>query len=272
MSGQILFTDLDDTLLNDRKEVTPGSRRAIEAALARGKRIVVASGRPLSSALIQARRLELAGPGCFVIAYNGAVIYDCTREEAVSRRPMAREDLYAVFDEARRRGAYAHTYDREQVVIEERCDRSVAQWYCGRTDMTFRVIGDVRRDLAETPVKTLVIDREDTGVLEDMERWLGERLSGRVDFFRSSPQFLEMVTAGVNKGWAVEELCRRLGIPIADAVAAGDEANDISMLRAAGVGAAMCNGIPAAKEAADYVTQRDNNHDGIAEVIERFLL
>ena len=254
MSGQILFTDLDDTLLNDRKEVTPGSRRAIEAALARGKRIVVASGRPLSSALIQARRLELAGPGCFVIAYNGAVIYDCTREEAVSRRPMAREDLYAVFDEA-----YAHTYDREQVVIEERCDRSVAQWYCGRTDMTFRVIGDVRRDLAETPVKTLVIDREDTGVLEDMERWLGERLSGRVDFFRSSPQFLEMVTAGVNKGWAVEELCRRLGIPI-------------TMLRAAGVGAAMCNGIPAAKEAADYVTQRDNNHDGIAEVIERFLL
>ena len=190
----------------------------------------------------------------------------------MSRRPMAREDLYAVFDEARRRGAYAHTYDREQVVIEERCDRSVAQWYCGRTDMTFRVIGDVRRDLAETPVKTLVIDREDTGVLEDMERWLGERLSGRVDFFRSSPQFLEMVTAGVNKGWAVEELCRRLGIPITDAVAAGDEANDISMLRAAGVGAAMCNGIPAAKEAADYVTQRDNNHDGIAEVIERFLL
>ena len=158
------------------------------------------------------------------------------------------------------------------MVIEERCDRSVAQWYCGRTDMTFRVIGDVRRDLAETPVKTLVIDREDTGVLEDMERWLGERLSGRVDFFRSSPQFLEMVTAGVNKGWAVLELCRRLGIPITDAVAAGDEANDISMLRAAGVGAAMCNGIPAAKEAADYVTQRDNNHDGIAEVIERFLL
>ena len=235
---------------------------------------IYGSGRnpALSSALIQARRLELAGPGCFVIAYNGAVIYDCTREEAVSRRPMAREDLYAVFDEARRRGAYAHTYDREQVVIEERCDRSVAQWYCGRTDMTFRVIGDVRRDLAETPVKTLVIDREDTGVLEDMERWLGERLSGRVDFFRSSPQFLEMVTAGVNKGWAVEELCRRLGIPITDAVAAGDEANDISMLRAAGVGAAMCNGIPAAKEAADYVTQRDNNHDGIAEVIERFLL
>ena len=67
MSGQILFTDLDDTLLNDRKEVTPGSRRAIEAALARGKRIVVASGRPLSSALIQARRLELAGPGDAVV-------------------------------------------------------------------------------------------------------------------------------------------------------------------------------------------------------------
>lgn len=272
MGGQILFTDLDGTLLNDQREISPGNRRAIDAALERGKRVVVTSGRPLVSSLEQAGRLGLAGPGCFVVAYNGAVIYDCTRGETVSRRPLDPEDLYAVFDEARRRGIYVHTYDQEQVVTGAFCDQAVAQWYCSRVGMHFRAAGDIRRDLVEIPVKVLVIDRENAGILEDMEHWLGEHLSGRLDFFRSCPWLLEMVSKGVSKGWAVEELCRRLDIPIANAVAAGDEANDISMLRAAGVGAAMCNGIPAAREAADYVTRRDNNHDGLAEIIERFLL
>ena len=55
-------------------------------------------------------------------------------------------------------------------------------------------------------------------------------------------------------------------------MAAGDAANDLSMLRAAGVGVAMCNGTDEAKAAADAVTCRDNNHDGIAEIIEKYLV
>ena len=76
----------------------------------------------------------------------------------------------------------------------------------------------------------------------------------------------------MNKGAAVTALCRQLGIDIRDSVAAGDENNDVSMIRAAGVGAAMANAVAAAKAAADYVTERDNNHDGIAEVIRKFFL
>ena len=61
MKQKILFLDLDGTLLNDRKEITEGNRRAIREALDRGHRIVVTSGRPLKSSLAQARRLGLAG-------------------------------------------------------------------------------------------------------------------------------------------------------------------------------------------------------------------
>ena len=67
------------------------------------------------------------------------------------------------------------------------------------------------------------------------------------------------------------KLCEILGIPRELSVAAGDEANDLDMLRAAGVGVAMANAIPDAKAVADYVTRRDNNHDGVAEIIEKFL-
>jgi hydroxymethylpyrimidine pyrophosphatase-like HAD family hydrolase len=99
----ILFLDLDGTLLNDQKEVTPGNRRAIGEALRRGRRIVVTSGRPLKSSMAQARRLGLAGDGCYVIAYNGAVIYDCREERAIFRQALNPEDLYRVYDEAARR-------------------------------------------------------------------------------------------------------------------------------------------------------------------------
>ena len=272
MSAQILFTDLDGTLLNDQKEITPGNRQAIEEALAAGKRIVAASGRSLNSTLRQAERVGLTEPGCFVIAYNGGVIYDCSRRETVFRRTLGIEDLARVFEEARRRGVYIQTYDHEKVVIELWCDPAVAQWYGERVNAEYYTIYNVREDLSEPPVKALLVDLPESGVLEEMADWIRENLAGRVDCFYSSTFFLEAVAAGVNKGAAVKELCRMLDIPLVEAMAAGDEANDVSMILAAGVGAAMANAVPAAKEAADYITQHDNNHDGIAEIIRRFML
>lgn len=269
---KILFLDLDGTLLNDRKEITAGNRRAIREALDLGHRIVVTSGRPLKSSLAQARRLELAGEGCYVIAYNGGVVYDCSGERIVHREALDPEVLYRVYDEAGRRGLYIQTYDREDAVIEPRCCGETAARYCAAIGLDWRRIGDVRRDLAESPAKALLIDYRNREPLESMERWLGENLAGRADCFFSSPYFLEVVPAGVNKGSAVTALCARLGMDARDSIAAGDAGNDVSMLRAAGVGVAMANAAAEIKAAADYVTERDNNHDGIAEVIRKFLL
>lgn len=272
MEKTILFLDLDGTLLNDRKEVTPGNRRAIGEALDRGRRIVVTSGRPLKSSLALARRLDLAGDGCYVIAYNGAVIYDCRAERAVFRRTLDLEDLYRIYDEAARRNIYIQTYDREDVVIEPRCGEDNARRYCAAVGLDWRYIKDVRRDLSAPPVKALLVDYQDRAPLEEMERWLREEMAGRVDCFFSCPYYLEAVAVGMNKGAAVRELCALLGTDIGASVAAGDENNDVSMIRAAGLGVAMANGVQSAREAADYVTERDNNHDGIEEIIRKFLL
>lgn len=272
MEQKILFLDLDGTLLNDQKEITPGNRRAIGRALAQGHRIVVTSGRPLKSSLAQAKRLGLTGEGCYVIAYNGGAVYDCSGGRTIHRETLKLDTLYRVYDEAARRDMYIQTYDREDVVIEPRCGEENARRYCAAIGLDWRRIGDVRRDLSEAPVKALLIDYRDRQPLEDMERWLTAELTGQADCFFSSRYFLEVVPVGVNKGSAVTALCRELGIDIRNAIAAGDESNDISMIRAAGVGVAMANAVPAAKEAADYITQRDNNHDGIEEIIQRFLL
>ena len=76
--------------------------------------------------------------------------------------------------------------------------------------------------------------------------------------------------AGISKGAAVETLCRLLDIPVTASVAAGDERNDLAMLRAAGIGAAPRNAHPQAKEAADYLCEKDHNAGAVGEIIDRF--
>ena len=88
----------------------------------------------------------------------------------------------------------------------------------------------------------------------------------------SCPQYLEVVPEGISKQTGIQFLAKQLGVTIADTIAVGDETNDIEMIKAAGLGVAVSNANPAAKEAADYVTTGSNNEDAIAEVIERFVL
>lgn len=265
-----LFLDLDGTTLNDQKEITPGNRRALETARERGCRIVVTSGRPLASALHQARRLELAGPGCYVIAYNGGVVYDCGQDREVFRRTLELETLFTLFDEAGRRGIHIQTYSGDSVLVEPRCDDEDVRHYCGTIGMEYRVIGDIRQ-IPEPPVKALCINGRSWEKLDAMRRWSQERCGAHLSCLFSSRSYLEMMPPDVSKGNALEGLCHRLGLSLKSAVAVGDEANDVSMLLAAGTGVAVANAVPEAKAAADYVTERDNNHDAILEVVERFL-
>ena len=83
---------------------------------------------------------------------------------------------------------------------------------------------------------------------------------------------MEYIKKGTGKGDGVKKLASILGIDISDIICVGDERNDISMVTVAGVGVAMANARPELKAVADYVTENDNNHDGIAEVIRKFVL
>lgn len=80
------------------------------------------------------------------------------------------------------------------------------------------------------------------------------------------------MSGDTDKGTGAQYLVKLLNIPHTSTVAIGDEQNDIPMIQSAHIGIAMKNGIDDIKKAADYVTENDNNHDAIAEVIEKFIL
>ncbi|MGM9537754.1 MAG: Cof-type HAD-IIB family hydrolase [Candidatus Onthomonas sp.] len=271
MEGKMLFLDLDGTLLNDRKEITPGNRLAINEALARGHRVVITTGRPLKSAILQAEKLGMTGKGCYLIAFNGGILYDCFRREQLCHQALSIETACRVVAEANRRGLHVQTYDDRDVLVEPRCDNESVRRYCSLINMDFRVIRDVRQDLVQDPAKCLIIDYQNQKPLLEIQEWLQTNMAGQADCFFSCDQYLEVVPVGTGKGAAVVDLCQLLNVPIRNAVAVGDAANDLTMIQAAGTGVAMANGTDEVKAVADYVTQRDNNHDGIAEVIARCL-
>lgn len=270
MDKKMLFMDLDGTLLDDRKEITPGNRQALEKALERGHGVIITTGRPLKSAMDQARKLGLDKPGCFLIAYNGAVIYDWEKQEQIFARTLDLSTVLEIFEYVNVKGIHLQTYDTWQVLVEPRCDNAIVRRYCDLIKMEFRVIGDVRTDLRENPVKVLIIEPEDRAGIVKLQQELGERMSDKVDTFFSNPTYLEVVPAGMSKGEAVKMLCGMMNVPIENAVAVGDAANDLSMIQMAGIGVAMANGTDEVKAVAQYITERDNNHDGIAEVVEKF--
>ena len=85
METKILFADIDGTLLNDQKEIPKENMTAIQKALDLATMWLWQPERPLDSAKAVAKDLGLMMQGCYLIAYNGAIVYDCGNEKVLKR-------------------------------------------------------------------------------------------------------------------------------------------------------------------------------------------
>ena len=235
MNHKILFVDLDATLLSDDKTVSEENRAAIQKMLLAGHDIVLSTGRPVESGRAVARELELTQPGCYMIAFNGAVLYDCAADRVLLKRSLPIEVTQELFERAAK-------------------------------------AANVLDLLEEEPQKVLMIDLKNTGRLARFREKNLEWEKGKCTSFFSCREYLEYCPLDTSKGTGVSCLTKMLNLPLDCTVAVGDEENDIAMLNAAHIGVAVKNATPEVKAAADYVTEHDNNHNAIAEVIERFIL
>ncbi len=267
---KIFFTDLDGTLLNDEKEISDKNRRAIEELRRRGHVVVISTGRALPSAKRQAKRLKLTGKGCYIICYNGGQIYDTEQDTLIYQKSVPMKYVRSVFDDARQFGISVQTYTDTHVITEQ--DNASLHQYVAIQQLPYLVVDDVVSALEHEPAKVLALDYQDPSHVTEFRSFMTPRYQGKLDIYLSHPALLELVPLGVNKGNAVRFLCDYLGIPLERSVAAGDAENDLTMIQTAHVGAVMCNGEQLLKDQADYITQSDNNHDGVAEILEKFIL
>jgi hydroxymethylpyrimidine pyrophosphatase-like HAD family hydrolase len=109
-------------------------------------------------------------------------------------------------------------------------------------------------------------------ILGPLENLLRIYVGDKASLFTSKPYFLEILPAKTDKGAALAKVAEILGIKREEVLAIGDSMNDEAMIRWAGIGVAMVNGDDRIKDIATLVTERSNDDDGVADIIERYLL
>ena len=138
--------------------------------------------------------------------------------------------------------------------------------------MNFLTAEDPVSLLDEEPGKCLAIDLDGKSArLSLLRQALADELGEEADAFLSNPYYLEIISRRAGKGRAVTRTAGLLGVPCENTIAAGDSGNDISMLEAAGISIAMCNGTALTPEltgAAHFITSKDNSHDGLVPFLD----
>ena len=255
---RLVASDLDGTLLRPDGTVSQRTRAAIEQVLAAGITFVVVSGRPSRSVREIAARAGLRG---LAICANGALVYDLDADVVVAATPLAAAVGRRLVTElaAALPGAVfaSETEDRFQ---------SQCGWGWGLAAGDGVEVDDPL-GLVAAPVVKLLVRHPERPFAELVERARAVAGDDAVVTW-SGVGLAEISAAGVTKAYALDQVCRRLGIAPAQVVALGDMPNDLPMLAWAGRSVAVANADLDVLRAAGEVTAA-NTDDGVAIVLER---
>lgn len=264
MTYRLLVADIDGTLVNAQRELTPPVREAVREAQARGIRVCLATGRNRPSAQPYVDGLGADPP---VILYNGGMVYDFARDDVWLRIPLPAEQAAEVLRILRRYpNVQPHLYADDRVYVSVMND--ITRTYERKDGVSAEVVGDLGKWLSADPMKILIIGAR--APLEAVARDI-DRLPHAVNHVFSQEDYLEVLPLGVNKGTALRAMAERLGIGREHIVAAGDNLNDLAMIRYAGLGVAMGGAPDGLRAAAAFVAPSSDEH-GLRDVIERFIL
>jgi hypothetical protein len=262
---KIFFFDLDGTLLNSEKKITPKTMEALEKFTGAGNHFCINTGRAIDSARAVYEGLGLDFKGSFLCGSNGTEIYDLDKQEYVFKTGVRLELVPRILDLAAEYDMHCHTYSETHIV--SRWDGECMNYYRRVIKTPLIVTDDVMKYVTTPPSKMIAIELHDHEKQERFRKALQEMVGDELTLLYSNPYYMEIFPSIAGKGSAVKRLADHLGIPVANTFAAGDEQNDLSMIEAAGCGIAMINGTDEVKKSADVITALDNNNDGLAEFI-----
>lgn len=260
-----IFLDLDGTLNNDQKVITEKTKAALMEMQEQGVRLVLASARPSPGLFKERDILQLQDYGGILMSYNGGRIVDAESGDVLFETAMDITQTKAVLRFLEGLPVTPILDDGVQFYVTDKNGYKV-EYECKNNCMKCTQVENLAEFLSFTPIKILmsVLPEQITEVQQQIAAFLPENLT----VVQTAPFYLEVIPADINKGQGLIHTCAALGIDPKDAVAFGDAANDIPMLKAAGTGIAMGNAGEAVKNAADAVTLT-NNEDGIAAWLRR---
>jgi Cof subfamily protein (haloacid dehalogenase superfamily) len=262
---KLVALDLDDTLLRTDLTISPRAQAAIKKAVALGTAVTFATGRMYKSARPFAVELGLDLP---LITYVGALVKYVDGRE-VYHRPLSLETAGKIIDFLLPYKYHINIYINDELYMEKESPEGAR--YANISKVPVHFVNDLRETLQASPAPTKILALsgapEIAALLADIQQAFG----GQVHITRSKPYFLEISDLGATKGQALAGLARSLNLTAGQVMAIGDSWNDLDMIEYAGIGVAMGNAEAEVKAAAQYITL-NNDDDGVAEAIEKFVI
>ena len=267
MDYKLIAMDLDGTLNNDQKIITEKTKAALMAAQKRGIRLALASARPSPGLFKERDILRLQDYNGILMSYNGGRIVDAATGKVLFETSM---DLAQTKQVLRRLEALPVTPildDGVQFYVADKNGYKV-DYECKNNNMTCTEVGNLADFLSFAPVKILMSVQPEE--LAEVQKQIADFLPETLTVVQTAAFYLEVIPKVINKGQGIRDICAVLGIDPSEVISFGDAANDIPMLREAGMGVAMGNAAEAVKAAANMVTL-SNNEDGIAAALEKLI-
>lgn len=269
MNKKVLILDIDGTLTNSKKEITPKTLDALIKVQEAGHTIMIASGRPTHGVKWVSDALQLERFGGYELCFNGARITNVRTKEVVYQQVFPREYIAPLYEYAISHNMGLVTYEGDTVIAGTRMDEHM-EFEARLNHMQLKQVDDFPQYVQFDINKCLFTASVD--VAPTLEQELASLYKDKLSIYRSEPFFIEAMPLGVDKAAALDRLFSVLGVDKNDTIACGDGFNDRSMITYAGVGVAMENAQDAVKEVADVITKRSNDEDGLLEIVENYLL
>ena len=268
MSIKLIAVDIDGTLLNTKREVTPEVFSAVQDAKAAGVKIVIATGRPIAGVQNLLDELNLKDAGDYVITFNGGLVQDTSTGEDIVKEIMTYEDYQDIEFLSRKLGVHMHAITKDGIYTANRNIGKYTVYEAGLVNMP--VYYRTPEEMVDKEiVKIMYIDEPE--ILDQAIAKLPKELYDKYTLVKSAPFYLEIVKKTVNKGAAVVHLTEKLGLTKEETMAIGDEENDRAMLEVVGNPVVMENGTDELKKIAKYIT-KSNDESGVAYAIREWVL
>lgn len=272
---KLVATDMDETFLDHDHQIPEANIRAMQRMKELGVLFVPSSGRWYSSIMDNFAHLDPALlEGSYVISYNGGFINRVGDPNPLTSCGIGRacaEELYAL---GRELGKCMHVNVADGHVFvcdAPEAERTYLEKISGVTHFSSAEHTDLsfldRRDI----VKLIFMDPDFEG-LQQLGRELepmAQRLGVEITF--SSKRYLEFMPAGIDKGYGLKKLAEMLGIPMDQVIGVGDSANDLAMIKAAGLGVGVANVTDDVRPYCDIVLESTGDDGAFEELVEKYL-
>ena len=266
---KIIALDLDGTLLDDKKNISNNNIMALNDFLDAGNVVCIDTGRPIRAMKFLLEPYELfRRKNVYLLGFQGSLGYCVSENRYLFKNYLDKDKAIELITLALSKNLTALAFDEDKIYAS--CINDVLLRYNQHTNEPVKLFDSPMELLNVNICKIMIIDYEDKNRLVSIRDEFSTSAKGYLESMFSSPYFLEYIKFNTSKGQGLNNLCRRLNISLANAIAVGDECNDISMIKVAGIGVAMANANKEVKLVADYVTKNDNNNDAIAEVIKKW--